>query len=446
MFLTQKERKERPVALIQLPFPSQSSPNPVFTEYYDKYSSEYRNVFPEYRIAEGDLWEAPLWVAHIDGAIGREDTVFLNHSRSPFSENYIGEAIISEVTADHILFFSPLAQNFSLCVNLSRYLLAKGYVTVIGGNMSDLASNDDFSVVFLGLAREGIYDHIIQSLGKSIQHPITPGRIQVPLGYRPNYRHIAHFTGVPLARLNASHGCLYSCTFCGDAWSKQLHLVEKQNIALELADIKKHFPHSKLLYIGDKTFGQSTTAVTNLLDVITPEMDYRLIVQTHVALISEPLIEQMKQLGVAVVEMGFETASSESLKKLRKPTRNNSYQDSLKLLNDHGIKVILNVLGGLPYETEQTADETLAFLDQTADETWLYNIYNFVPYPKTPLFPQIRSRIFDWNFANWREDMPPVYEPYYLKPEQSWEYFLQIISLTNKIISNPSKQQNNNGY
>ncbi|HEU5227965.1 MAG TPA: hypothetical protein VFU49_09155, partial [Ktedonobacteraceae bacterium] len=75
------ETNAHPVALVQLPFPSQSVALPVLTRYYQIYEKEYQNVFPEYKLAEGDLWEAPLWVAHMDGAIGRDDTRFIDLSR-----------------------------------------------------------------------------------------------------------------------------------------------------------------------------------------------------------------------------------------------------------------------------------------------------------------------------------------------------------------------------
>jgi anaerobic magnesium-protoporphyrin IX monomethyl ester cyclase len=56
---------------------------------------------------------------------------------------------------------------------------------------------------------------------------------------------------------------------------------------------------------------------------------------------------------------------------------------------------------------------------------WLYNLYNYVPYPLTPHFQNMRERIVDWDFANWREDGPPVFEPYHCSREESFDFFLE---------------------
>jgi hypothetical protein len=110
------------------------------------------------------------------------------------------------------------------------------------------------------------------------------------------------------------------------------------------------------------------------------------------------------------------------------------YHNALEQLHRAGIKVVLNVLGGLPNETNATHQETLSFLEASADLVWLHNLYNFVPYPKTPLYPTIRSRIIDWDFNNWREDKPVVFTPYNQSREQSWEQFLNLVSCATRLV------------
>ncbi|MCL4545838.1 MAG: hypothetical protein M1118_14825 [Chloroflexi bacterium] len=147
-----------PVALVQLPFPSQGDPLPTLVRYYAEYERKYSQVFPEYQIQEGDLWEMPLWVAHLDGAIGRDDTLFVDLSRSAFEAPACAAQIQQMVDRNVVIFLSPLAQNFSLARAISRLLLAEGYRTVVGGNMADLANPNDFTWVYVGLARAGIYE------------------------------------------------------------------------------------------------------------------------------------------------------------------------------------------------------------------------------------------------------------------------------------------------
>jgi Radical SAM superfamily len=418
------------IVLVQLPFPSQEDPLPLLAAYYAAHWREYQRVLPEYGVSDGNLWEAPLWIAHLDGAIGRDDTQFVDLSAAPWSVEWCVSAIKAAARPDSMLIFSPLAQNLHFAASVSRQLMDHGFRTVVGGNMVELASLDDFGTIYSGLARADYYELLLAHPRGRISVPSRLGRQQVPLGYRPRYRLLRGFQlRVPLIRLHASHGCLLSCTFCGDAWTNQLHVVDEHLLREEVAEVRATFPETRLVYIGDKTFGQSRQAVENLIRVLPPPSGFKLIVQTHVNLIDDWLLDVMEQLNVKVVEMGFETANQEVLQKLHKAGGADRFRPALARLKSRGFRPVLNILGGLPYETRQSQRDTLQFMAETRDLVWLYNLYNFVPYPKTPLFAVLRERIANWNFADWREDRPVVFEPFYQTRAEAWDHFLNLVAL-----------------
>lgn len=428
-----------PAALVQLPFPSQSEPLPILTAYYELYMREYQELFPAYRVNEGDLWEAPLWIAHLDGAIGRGNTVMVDASKAPYDAVTCAASIEQAVDNSHILFFSPLTQNFELAAAVSRILTAKGFRTIVGGNMASLASLHDFTWIYDGLVHPGLHDELLRApAGGIITRPGVFGRQREPLKYRPRYRLLEHYgKRVPLVRLHGSHGCLFGCTFCGDSWTKQLHVVDREYLREEIDEIRSVFPETRIIYIGDKTFGQSPQSVENLLTVLKPEYGFELIVQTHVSMVDDWLMDAMNQLNVKVVEIGFETVNATVLKGLRKDRSNlhDGFTRRLEKLRSRGFLPVLNVLGGLPNETSASERETLQFLQENRDYVWLYNLYNFVPYPKAPLFEVVRNRIVDWNFQNWREDRPPVFEPFYQTRDESWDHFLQVVATCTSLLS-----------
>jgi radical SAM superfamily enzyme YgiQ (UPF0313 family) len=435
--------KTKAIALVQLPFPSQLDPLPELQAYYDNYFERYVALFPSYSITTGDLWEAPLWVAHLDGAIGRDDTCFVDLSMTPSCVSDCVNSISRQVSVDHVLLFSPLAQNFQLAADVSSALRKLGYKTVVGGNMAALASSAQFDVVVDGIVNSDIYQVIHRALNNDEFTPIQfipkLGRSAAPIRYRPRYRLLSAFgKRAPMLRVNASHGCLYGCTFCGDAWSKQLHLVERELLKREVLELRELFPHTDTIYIGDKTFGQSPESVENLKHCIDPQWKWRLVVQTHASVVSETLVQSMVDLGVVACEIGFETADSLLLRDMKKGTDVVRVNEAVALLNAAGIRVILNVLGGLPHATKQSAQRTMEFMTELADMTYLYNLYNFVPYPKTPLFATIKDRIVDWDFANWREDKPVVFTPYEQSANELWDDFLSIVGHAHSLIGRPT--------
>lgn len=424
-----------PVYLVQLPFPSQADPDPVLAAYYAEHWRLFQQLVPGYGVGEGDLWEAPLWVAHLDGAIGREDTRLLDLSRSPAEVDACLKAIEQQTPANADLYLSPLAQNFDLAIGIGRALLGTGRRTVVGGNMARLAQPGDFDVIYQGQAKAGLRAQIDGQDQNVVGTWPQRGANKAAAGFRPRYRLLRSFgQRVPLVRLNASHGCLLACSFCGDGWSRQLHVVPGDDLAEELEEIEATFPDLRCIYIGDKTFGQSRPAVENLIRVLGSRRGrYALIVQTHVSAIDDWLLDAMDRLGVRIVEMGFETVDTDVLRQVRKTGGAQQYRKAIDSLHRHGKAVFLNVMGGLPQQTEAAHEATLAFLSEVAEYVHAHNLYNFVPYPETPLFESLKPRIVDWNFGNWREDRPVVFEPYILSRERAWEQFLELFALCTRL-------------
>lgn len=432
---------EPTATILQLPFPSTSDPDPALASYYRSYDKRFRELLPDFFVPQGSLWEMPLWVSHLTALLDSAGvrSRFLDLSKAPFDAGACLESIISHTDEDDILLMSPLAQNFSLAQELCVRLRNTRRRTVIGGNMAPLAHGAGPHVVHRGQLDATFVRNLLRLVrrghGES-ENPAVQGLSKRVISWAPSYRHLSDYSGtVPLLRLNASHGCLYKCSFCGDAWSSQLHLVSRDALSAEVDELTQRFPETKIIYIGDKTFGQSKTAVRNLLDVFSERPGFRFIAQTHVLQVQDWVIEAMQELGVVAVELGFESGDTELLRNMAKRNQGlEYYSERLEAIHAAGIKVILNVMGGLPNETEASHVCTTSWLRANADLVWLCNLYNFVPYPLTPIFRRLRPRITNWNFADWREDAPPVYTPFYLSAGRSWELFKDKVATVHGVI------------
>ncbi|WP_037862919.1 B12-binding domain-containing radical SAM protein [Streptomyces sp. NRRL S-340] len=430
--------------IVQLPFPSTHDPDPLLSQYYEDYDRTFRDFLPEYFIPSDGLWEIPLWVAHLTALLNTAgiDSAFSDLSKVPAEAEACCEPLLRDTAAGDLVLISPLAQNFRLALDIAKRLEAAGRRVVLGGNMAPLAPKDAVHIVHRGQLDADFVRRLARlaaGTGGAMEKPVERGLSASRITWAPDYRHLNGFGGkVPLLRLNASHGCLYDCAFCGDAWSRQLILVDKKALAAEVDEITARFPETRLIYIGDKTFGQSREAVENLLEVFRDRPGYRFIAQTHVMQVKDWVVEAMTELGVVAVELGFESADSQMLKRLGKLSRGLSdYTKKIHTLSDAGLKVVLNMMGGLDEEGERSHAQTIEWLEENSASLWLFNLYNFVPYPLTPDFPQLRERIFDWDFANWREDAPVVYRPQHLTPERSWELFQEKIAVARRIVRTP---------
>ncbi|MFL0021376.1 B12-binding domain-containing radical SAM protein [Streptomyces sp. NBUL23] len=387
------------------------------------------------------LWEIPLWVAHLTSLL---DTASIGSSFCDLSKVHAevaecAERIHAETAHGDLVLMSPLAQNFRLALGVAEQLEAAGRRVVLGGNMAPLTPPGAVHLVHRGQLDAALVKKLTMmavGTGGRLEKPAPRGLSAQRITWAPDYRHLDGYQGqVPLLRLNASHGCLYECSFCGDAWSKQLTLVHKDVLADEVDELTARFPDTRLIYIGDKTFGQSREAVGNLLEVFRNRPGYQFIVQTHVMQVKDWVIEAMQQLGVVAVELGFESADSQMLKGLNKLSRGlDHYAEKINAISDAGLKTVLNVMGGLDEETEEAHRQTVRWFERNSSALWLFNLYNFVPYPLTPDFTHLRDRITNWDYSAWREDAPVVYQPKHLTSERSWELFQEKIAIAHDIV------------
>jgi len=417
------------IHIVQLPFPSLSAPHPDVVDYYRDYGRVFSEVASDYFVPEGGLWELPLWVAHLAGMLKSVGYVprFSDLSTTPPQIDACAAELLAQTRVGDALLFSPLAQNLDLAVAVSRQLMTCGRVTLLGGNMTPLVADGDATIVHHGHVTPQGLEAALAGRHPPMVHPLKRGEVA---SWRPSYDLLDGYRGkVPLLRLNASHGCLYACDFCGDAWSRRLVLVEADVLECEVTQFEQRFPEIGLIYIGDKTFGQSPEAVRNLLKVFAGRDRFRFIVQTHILALDDDLIGAMERLGVVVVELGFESASTSLLRENHKPhLQLPVLADRIARLTERGIRVVLNVLSGLPGETREDHCRTLDVISDRRTGAWLYNLYNFVPYPLAPQFARLRDRIVDWTYAHWREDGPPVFVPDHVTREQSFQFFLEKVA------------------
>lgn len=212
------------------------------------------------------------------------ESQFCDLSKVPAEAGTCFEQIHDATVPGDLVLMSPLAQNFRLTLEVARSLEQAGRRVVPGGNMAPLAEAGDVYLVHRGQLDAVLVRKLVQlaDIGGELEKKVRRGKSGRAdhLGTRlPPPRRLPGPD--PVLRLNASHGCLYQCSFCGDAWSQQLVMVEKNALATEADELARRFPDTRLFYIGDKAFGQSKEAVRNLVEIFRDRPGYRFIVQTQ---------------------------------------------------------------------------------------------------------------------------------------------------------------------
>jgi radical SAM superfamily enzyme YgiQ (UPF0313 family) len=141
---------------------------------------------------------------------------------------------------------------------------------------------------------------------------------------------------------------------------------------------------SDLVYLNDKTFGQSPNyqylvELNRRIRARRPSFK-GFIVQTTATQFLKLPDDFLRDSGIRTVEIGVESYSDEILKSIRKPHRVAHIDRAVTKLRALGIKFVPNVIVGLPGETRETYERTLKFLRDNDDIISHVNIYNLAIY------------------------------------------------------------------
>lgn len=321
-------------------------------DYYDKL---YRTR-PGYN-RFGPVWELPVWIAEMRRNFPDADICFANSL----------EQIQAKQNRYTHLAFSALDCNWHLIRTIAEGFGGK----VIVGGYCDIDNLQDLSNV--------VWCHSIREACEIFGVEYKSG-----VDYTP-------FAGVKtIGRLTLSTGCSHRCKFC----------VVPDNVEkTPIADVYQQADElcrltSPLIYVNDKTFGQCGNfwLLSKLFGYIARNMTVTFdgfIVQTTASQLLRIDDDFLLASGVRYVELGVETYNNSILSAMKKPATEKLIDAATEKLRRLGIKLVPNILIGLPGENAETYSRTLNWLSANADVISHVNAYNLAVYADAELADDI---------------------------------------------------------
>ena len=318
--------------------------DPSSRDYYRKsYAMMPGYAFPEH------FYEIPYWIPMVSSLLPTSQFDVQFHVCEN-TESFLNEPLgfWDECTVITSVMDANLAQVLEL---------AKGGVNLLlGGYVSPAAFSDFPNVTFF---------NDMYAFAKYMG-------VETPAGHIiPDYRFFKGMRCIP--RLTLSTGCSFRCHFCTDIPLKVQPLEEEEIMASVRALRPLDFD---LVYIDDKSFGQSKN--WQLLGRIREEIresrsDFcGFIVQTPPSIsCREGFLELCKKLGVKYLEAGVESVNDEILSQLNKPFRKSHLDRTVQLCRELGIKLIPNLIIGLPGDNYQST------IDWVSDNVDVIPVVNF---------------------------------------------------------------------
>jgi hopanoid biosynthesis associated radical SAM protein HpnJ len=189
----------------------------------------------------------------------------------------------------------------------------------------------------------------------------------------------------PFVSLYTTRGCPAQCTFClwpqtlsGHPWRKR----SSDDVASEMVKAKQLWPNVKEFFFDDDTFNIQKARTIELCTKLKP-LGLTWSCTSRVTTDFETL-KAMKEAGCRLLIVGYESGDQQILKNIKKGATVERARQFTKDCHKLGLVVHGDFILGLPGETHETINNTIAFAKELDVETIQVSVAH--AYPGTELY------------------------------------------------------------
>lgn len=217
------------------------------------------------------------------------------------------------------------------------------------------------------------------------------------------------------ATIQFSRGCNHKCIFCGQ-WMfwKKWHCRSAESLTEEVEFLNRKYGVT-FFFWADENPAQDQAKWIELLCSLknANEKNHNMLhhmLNTRVDHIirDEKYLNLYKEAGIISIDLGMESALQQRLNYFDKETTIELNREALGLLRQHDIISIVQVLVGLPNETQETLQKTgMRFKEWNPD---LMHFYFTTPFPWTKFGKAMNDFIIESDISKW-DYRNPVLKP-----------------------------------
>jgi radical SAM superfamily enzyme YgiQ (UPF0313 family) len=176
-----------------------------------------------------------------------------------------------------------------------------------------------------------------------------------------NHRYVRPDTGMPQAVIKVSRGCPHHCFYClaTPVSGATVRRRSPENIMAEIRECHGKYGIRDFLFWSD-VFNTGREWVLSLCRAIQESgLGVRWAANSRAELLDGEVAAAMRRSGCTLVSIGLESGSPEMLSRMGKGLNLEQARKAVAILKEAGIPTIAYYQIGLPWETRETAEETM---------------------------------------------------------------------------------------
>ena len=206
----------------------------------------------------------------------------------------------------------------------------------------------------------------------------------------------------PFTFIVSSRGCPAGCKYCIKhvSYQNSVRLRSPEKIFEELQLLSDLGVHNVHMYAD--LFTVNRDQVVDLCKLIVDSgLKVHWTCNSRVDYVDEEMLQLMGKAGCYYISWGIESSNEQILKRAHKGYRKEQAYESLTWAHEAGISNWGYFIIGLPGETEETIQETIAYSKSLPLDIALFHIA--APYPGTPFFYEVVENNWFRPGTNWEE-------------------------------------------
>jgi len=194
----------------------------------------------------------------------------------------------------------------------------------------------------------------------------------------------------PYISMYTGRGCPAQCTFC--LWPQTIgghkyRVRSAENVAAEMAYMKKLFPQVREFFFDDDTFTANLPRAREIAKKLAP-LGLTWSCNSR-ANLDQDTIRFFKDCGLRLFLVGYESGNDDILKRIKKGVTTDEMRRFTKACHRAGVVIHGTFILGLPVETPETIEQTMRFAQDL--DVFSMQVSLAAPYPGTELYEMARQ-------------------------------------------------------
>ncbi|MFL5346953.1 MAG: B12-binding domain-containing radical SAM protein [Hyalangium sp.] len=227
-------------------------------------------------------------------------------------------------------------------------------------------------------------------------------------------------------------GCPYKCSFCTiQTIGQKADYFHTDRAIAEIHDYRAHYGEHHNVYFGDETFTVNKPRTLDMCAALRQDGTIKYDIQTRLnCLMDRDVLKALKGSGCCWIEIGIETFNQETQDQHKQRMKLSEVEETLARIRDEGLAVCSFLVNGFPNQSLDDMQRSIDYACSLIEKDLLQASYLFglVPYPGSDLYEnpeRYGMKLLHHDYRLYHEEMVPVYETSFARPEESHKMFLK---------------------